>query len=112
MEAALKEAKEFSWEPVLSLAEWVMAQPRDIPGRKKALMEADESWQWARGAIANLFEYGLHEPREKQVQPAIAYAERERVWAVLEPLSSDPDPTPEHDAKYGGDNMDPPTLAI
>jgi hypothetical protein len=112
IETAVKGEKAFAWEPVLSLAAWVVAQPREIPGRKKALMEADESWQWTRGAIATLLEYGLHGPREKQVQPEIAFGARERVWVALESLTTDPDPTPEHDAKYGGDNMDPPALAI
>ena len=117
LETAMKEGKTFAWEPLLLLAQWVVAQPREIPGRKKALMEADESWQWTRGAIANLLEDGFREPRDqeppdKRTQPAIPIALRERVWAVLEPLTNDPDPTVEHDAKYGGDNMDAPTLAI
>jgi hypothetical protein len=34
------------------------------------------------------------------------------VWGTIEPLTKDPDPTPEHEARYGGENMDPSTLAI
>jgi hypothetical protein len=42
----------------------------------------------------------------------IAFESREVVWAVLGPLTSDPEPTPEFEAKYGGSNMDAATLSI
>lgn len=114
LEAALRERRAFTWEPVLDLAHWVLTQPREIPGRKTGIMEADESWQWTRGAIASLLEHGLNQ-RTKEDQPPAAplpFTERDRIWAVIEPLTHDPDPTPEHEEKYGGDNMDPPTLAL
>jgi hypothetical protein len=115
LETALKEHRTLEWAPVLSLAQWVLAQPREIPGRKSDLMEADESWQWTRGGIASLLEDGLNqrEPQPGQpVQSPIPFNERERVWSILEPITHDPDPTPEHEVQFGGDNMDPPTLAI
>jgi hypothetical protein len=92
---------------VLSLALWVVEQPAEIPGRKKALMEADPGWEWTRGTIANLLELGF------QDRPAtIDFAMRELAWSILEPLTGDADPTSEHEAKYGGKNMDPATMAI
>lgn len=115
LETAIKEHRAFDWQPVLALAQWVITQPRDIPGRKKAIMEADESWEWTRGAIANLLENGLNQREAQPNQPAqvpIQFTERERVWAVIEPLTHDPGPTPDHEQRFGGDNMDPPTLAI
>jgi hypothetical protein len=115
LETALKEHRPFAWQPVLSLAQWVLAQPREIAGRKMELMEADESWQWTRGAIANLLDDGLNQREAKADEPPTApipFDERERIWAIIEPITHDPDPTPDHEAKYGGDNMDPPTLAI
>ncbi len=115
LETALKEHRAVEWAPVLSLAQWVLAQPREIRGRKANLMEADESWQWTRGAIADLLEDGLNEREplpEQPTQSPLPFNERERVWAILQPITQDPDPTPEHEAQFGGDNMDPPTLAI
>src|SRR5262249_25414270 len=114
METALKQHRAIVWAPMLDLAAWVMAQPREIAGRHTDLMEADESWQWTRGAIASLLEDGLNERAAQgaQVHSPIPFAERERLWQILEPLTRDPDPTPDHEAKFGGDNMDPPTLAI
>jgi hypothetical protein len=34
------------------------------------------------------------------------------VWAILKPITEDPDPTPEYEERYGGSNMDPATLSI
>jgi len=107
LEAAIKGSKTFAWRPVLALAQWVVAQAREIPGRHKALMEADPDWGWTRGTIAMLLEAGLHDgPAE------IPFEQREVVWQIIEPLTTDSDPTPEHEAKYGGTNMEPSTMAI
>ena len=35
------------------------------------------------------------------------HAEREQVWGLLAVLADDPDPTPEHEERYGGDNGGP-----
>ncbi|MDQ4214744.1 hypothetical protein [Microbacterium capsulatum] len=36
----------------------------------------------------------------------------EAAWRVLKPLTNHIDPTPEHEARYGGSNMDPLTLSL
>ena len=107
LETASKTEKTFAWEPILSLALWVVEQPRTIPGRHKALMEADPDWSWSRGTVATLLEAGM-----QQRPGEIPFTQREAVWQVLVPLTTDPDPTREHEAKYGGKNMDPATMAI
>jgi hypothetical protein len=38
--------------------------------------------------------------------------QRERAWSVIERLLHDPNPSPDHEQRYGGDNMDPFTLSI
>ena len=107
LETAIKESRPFVWSPVLSLARWVVEQPREIPGRQKAMMEADPGWQWTRGAVADLLHLGL------QKQPgAVEYEDRNLVWSILEPLTNDPEPTVEYEEQYGGENMDPATMAI
>ncbi len=107
VESAIKANEIVAWPPVLRLAAWVVAQPREIPGRHKRMMEADPDWSWTRGTIATLLEAGFQAD-----QGGTELAHRELVWQILEPLTSDPDPTPEHEAKYGGNNMDPATMAI
>lgn len=42
----------------------------------------------------------------------IPHLYRERAWSVIQRLLHDPNPSPEHEQFYGGDNMDPLTLSI
>jgi len=106
---ALKQNRAFDtdWEPVLDLCQWVVALPRDIQGRQVRQMEADPDWGWARKEIAGLLAEGFqHRPG------GIPISLRQNVWDILKPLTEDPDPTPEHEQRYGGSNMDPATLSI
>jgi hypothetical protein len=103
---AVREARPFFWAPILDLCKWVIEQgPGDASDSDDA--DRDPGWQWTRRAIADLLGAGFGHGRCE-----IPYALRGTVWAVLEPLTRDPDPTPEHEERYGGSNMDPPTLAI
>lgn len=104
---AARDGRSFSWAPVVALARWVVAQEREIPGRKSEYSDLDPGWVWVRKEVAGLlsagFEAGLVE---------IPFDLRQQVWAILRPLTDDPDPTPEDEARYGGFNMDPATLSI
>lgn len=65
------------------------------------------SFAWVRSTIAHLLERALagHPvPIARELQSA--------VWGVLAPLTSDVDPSPEVERRFGGDNMDPASLAI
>lgn len=107
-ENALKQGRAFDWEPVLDLCEWVLSQPREIPGRQVGEeMEADPDWGWTRTAIAHLLSDGFDDG-----PGSIPIRLREKVWHILKPLTEDPDPTPEHEARYGGSNMNPADLSI
>jgi|LFRM01.1.fsa_nt_gb hypothetical protein len=104
---ALREKRAFNWEPVLELCEWVLAQPRKIEGRRVGRMEADPDWSWTRKEIARLLSAGFGDG-----PGSIPIHLRKKVWDVLKPLTEDPEPTPEHEERYGGSNMDPATLSI
>ncbi len=104
---AAKQDRAFNWERVLDLCDWVLSQPREIKGRQVRELEADPDWGWTRTAIADLLSAGLDDRPN-----AIPIGLRQRVWAILKPLTDDPDPTPEHEQRYGGSNMDPATLSI
>lgn len=103
----LKQAGAFDWEPVLGLCQWVLAQPREIEGRQVEPMEADSDWGWTRKEIARLLSAGFDDGAGSIPIPL-----REKVWHILKPLTNDPDPTPEHEERNGGSNMDPATLSI
>lgn len=97
----------FSWEQAIDLAQWIVEQNQEIPERKSECAERDPGWGWTRRTIAELLSAGFdHGPAE------IPFDLRERVWVVLRPLTDDPDPTPEHEARFGGPNMDPAALSI
>ncbi len=103
---AVNHNRQFEWVPVLALCQWVANQPRAIPGRRVSA-EDDPDWGWTRKAIADLLRLGF-----KHEAVGIPFELRESAWLALAPLTDDPEPTPEHEKRYGGSNMDPPTLAL
>ena len=103
----LKKDRPFEWIPVLDLCKWVLRQPREIPGRGHEERNRDPHWGWARKTMADLISAG-----SKEGPGCIPYDLRKTVWEIVEPLTEDPDPTPEEEASYGGSDMDPTTLSI
>ena len=100
--------KSFDWDQALGLALWVVEQPvalSDVDDGQ-AHEDADPTWRWSRKSLADLVSSGFHG------EGKFPFAERERIWTIIEKLSDDPNPSAEHEAKYGGTNMDPYTLAI
>jgi hypothetical protein len=89
--SALKAERTFAWQPVLELAAWVTAQPREILGRKGGgHFVADPDWGWSRDAIIDLLTSGFDEKLPGRFTSDL----RSMVWTVLRPLSEDPNPAP------------------
>jgi hypothetical protein len=105
---ALGERKSFAWDSVLDLCEWVVEQPRDIPGRAAKNRDEDPDWGWCRKAIASLLSSGFATDNPGGL-PVTLDA---RAWKVLFPLTNDPEPSIDYERQYGGRNMDPATLSI
>jgi hypothetical protein len=103
---ALRSSVSFSWAPVLDLCAWIVEHYPAAPMSQHDTVK-DLTGQWTRIEIARLLNAGF----ENEDNP-ISLLLRDQVWAVLEPLTHDPDPTLEQEAQYLGSNMDPPTLAI
>jgi len=104
---ATRTDREFSWDSVLNLAAWVLDQPRTIPGRSDEEFDADPSWVPTRKAIADLIDRGL-----ERIPAEIPANHGDTIWHLLRTLTDDEEPTPTYEATYGGENMDPPTLAL
>lgn len=103
---ALRAGSTFDWVPVLALSAAIVRQP---VGRDEAAIDRgrDPGWVWARTEIAHLIEAGL-DPGAGEIPTT----ERERVWAIIQILAEDADPTPESEARFGSKNMDPLTHSI
>lgn len=97
----VRNRKNINWEPILTLCEWIVKQPRDIPGRKGGIIDQDPHWGWARRTIASLISTGVN-------QSLIPYGLRKKVWAILEPITTDPSPTPEDEKTREGNLIDDP----
>lgn len=95
LQNALKQKRKFEWSSVLALCVWAVAQTRDIPGRSVEHFEMDSHWGWTRAAIARLLTDGFLSDENP-----LRFEAREDVWRAIEPLTGDPDPTPEQEEKY------------
>lgn len=96
----------FDWINVLNLCDWVLKQPVAITGRIQS-EDTDPNWEWTRKEIGRLLESGV-----TSGQNPIPIKLREKIWAIIEPLTSDADPTPQTDAEYARLESDPATLSI
>lgn len=94
-----------SWPPLIELCLWVMQQPERIPGRKGDVGDQDPDWSWARKSVGSLISRGTN-------HNSIPYELREKVWAIIEPLTHSEDPTPEDEAKREESHDDAYSLAI
>jgi hypothetical protein len=64
-------------------------------------------WGWVRQEVAAVLEAGF-----QSTASPVPFALRRSTWRVLEILTDDPGLTPQYEARYGGANMDPATLAL
>jgi hypothetical protein len=106
LESALREGATFSWAGPLSLAAAVVQHPFEpdveVPDRDR-----DPGWRWCRRQLGSLLQSGLADKPNR-----VPFELRSTAWAVISRLAEDPNPTAAHEARYGGDNMDPLTLSI
>lgn len=88
------ENKEFKWDTILDLCNWIVKQPRELPP-KQYTEAGDSNWGHVRKSIADLLSNGFD-----NTPGHIPIELREIVWAVLRPLTDDPDPTPDAEARH------------
>lgn len=98
---AVKNGKPVNWDSLLGLAEWVVAQQREIPGRKVEIGDADPDWGWSRAEIVRLIHEGIGNNKTNGLP--IAY--KDRVWALIAAVLDDPDPYDDNGASYGKNSL-------
>ncbi len=104
---AAKTKTALEWEPVLRLCRWVVEEaeaPKQVDS-DDGFYEADRGWQWTRQQIAHLLQEGLQRDQ-------IPFELRAEIWEILEALSEDPNPSQDHERRYGGGPMGPAGLSI
>jgi hypothetical protein len=108
---ALKNKADLNWDGILSLASDIVRDARSNKLPQFELSEGDEDfetkWDGVYQQIASLLKSGLANP-----VGGLPFGSRSEIWSVIEFLCEHPDPTPEYEKEYGGDNMDPATLSI
>jgi hypothetical protein len=94
---------DIEWAPLLDLCSWVVAQLRGEEPRER-YGTGDVSWESARSSVADLLRAGL-----QNSHAPIPGTLANQLWAVLEVLATDPDPS----AEYGqGLGYEPAMLSI
>lgn len=110
LDQAVRASRPFSWVSVLELCRWVVEQPVTFHSGRFSRCDEDDydpDWGSSRRTIASLLETSL-----RNTPNPLPLTNRGEVWTILRSLSDDPDPTTEHEARYGGGNSDPASLAI
>lgn len=107
LEEAAKKNLKFTWLQVLQLCQWVVDQPRDIPGRAKNQREKDPDWGWTLRAMSSLLTVGIQSGSNP-----IPFELRIEVWSVLQQLVADQEPTTETEAEYVRCKMDPVEISL
>lgn len=96
----IKKEEVLEWEPLLTFL-------RRIVDQAHTAADDIDRWRWVSKCAASLIHDSVN------AGPAsIPLTFREAVWDILGRLAQNPDPTPEHESRYGGNNMDPATLSL
>ncbi|MCE5254501.1 MAG: hypothetical protein LLG45_09930 [Actinomycetia bacterium] len=104
---AAEAGKPFDWGPVLDLAGEVVQSPWPTPSLSGPVEDRDADWGLTRKTIAAVIEAGLGTGVSQ-----IPISFREDLWAILEPLTDDPDPGPDDEKRYGEGGFDDATMSI
>ncbi|MBC8493118.1 MAG: ATP-binding protein, partial [Chloroflexi bacterium] len=106
LEEAWKADRSFDWGPLLTFCEEVVQRGGEEQGEQPRT-SFETSYAAAQGQVANLLREAV-----RRDDHTIPQEHMPRVRDILLRLLHHPDPTPEYEQQYGGDNMDPATLSL
>jgi len=104
---ALKDGRILNWSPVIGLCQWAVDQPREMVTHRIPYDNRDPDWGWTRKSIADLFSAGFDAGEAE-----IPFEYRRSIWAVIKPITDDPEPTHEDEAERNGMELDAASLSI
>lgn len=110
--AALEAGKPVPWEAILLMCEWMVGLSDDAKVDSEGHpFDDDPDYRNLKFEGLQLLEAGFAVGSGGRTA-GISEVDADRVLAVLEKFAEHPEPTPEHEAEYGGTNMDPLTLSL
>lgn len=108
LRSALKQGAELDWGAILALMSWIANQPRGEVYMRFDSGDLDTNWGACRQEICHVLVTGF----KIDCSNGIPFVLAEIAWRVIDEIAGDPEPSPEYEDRYGGDNMDPLTLSI
>lgn len=106
LENRLREDGDIYWEQPLAVATAALSHPFE-PDMEAPDRDRDPDWRSCRRAVTSFLRTALTRDGGH-----IPFGFREKVWAIIEKLTHDENPSPKHEERYGGNNMDPLTLSL
>lgn len=94
------------WAPLLVLAEAVVAHDEESD-QEAERFDRDVSWHFAQREFLRLIEAALKRTSQEDIELPV-----DSLVTVVATLAESSDPTPQYEAQWGGDNMDPLTLSL
>jgi hypothetical protein len=103
---AIKQNRNFDWEKVLLLMQWVVEQEviKTSDEQRQYMLDEDPDWTWTRRNVGMLVAQSLESD-----PPVLTLEQRAPIWAILDLLLKDEEPTIEQERES---SMDPVTLSI
>jgi hypothetical protein len=108
LEEAVREGASLEWAQLLDLAEIVSGEPDDGSSGSYSGEGVESVWRYAQRAVIACVDQAV----TSDGSAALPVALLQRAADVIASLMTHPDPTPDHERQYGGDNMDPLTLSL
>ena len=107
----VKNKAQLHWQSILTLAIAVIdrGESGTLPSytAESSIDAWEVEWTAVFQEIATLLESGMRDQAA-----SLPFPDRKKVWRILAFLCEHPEPTPEYEEKFGGDNMEPVTLSI
>ncbi|TKG63764.1 hypothetical protein [Prauserella endophytica] len=107
LKEAVSKGAQFDWGQTLELCSWITEQGEISPELENGERETTESWRWVWMEVARLLAAAMS---STESNPTKSFSPQ--ISLILRRLAQHPDPGLETEARFGGDNMDPTTLAM